>query len=259
MKNYYFSVLLLSAIFITCFSYNVCAETNEYPLYMKHFMEGQVKKSYEAVEGAIQANPNDQAAKDFKKTLDHVFKKQPHSQIPETIPVHGQELVSKVLEKKIEVKLGNSGDRDLIELPSGTVSLLGPQGWRKKAETVLPNRTQMLIIYNKSANDLPVIAVSADELSSNQSVLEFAQKTKETLQNVYQMKVSEPKEEVVNGQKLIHMDYSGQGARGDAIRFNTYQFLMGKKVMTVQYANIESRFDREADQFGQVIQSLEIK
>jgi tetratricopeptide (TPR) repeat protein len=220
---------------------------------------GKEKDALSDIEEVLRLNPQDKDARQYKEFL--VKSLDSAGQLGASFRTLNAQLgeANALLGEGKALPVVKEGERDPIPMPFGAMSIQGPAGWQKSGETVLSNGSKMLIEYTSPATGkIPVIAVSKDRLGPGvTTALEFSQKMRNVmLVGLPSMKISEPVEKTINGQKVSYMEFDAKGMHDIEYRFAWYQFLVKDTIVTLQYMNSDYQFQEGLAVFNAVADSI---
>jgi len=229
---------------------------------MGSYYAGKPRQSYEYVEKALHANPNDKIAKDFKNMLDTAIKQLWGGELPEKVTFGGYSSAveaGRALMKEGRAILGDKEDRFISETLRFRIT--GPKGWHKSSDFLTPKGARALMFYTKLKDDpVPMIGITKDDAyPEDKTALDFSKKMKDIfLEQFPNMSFDGPHQITINEKLASRMEFKLAAPKG-VLYTEWYQFLHDGTIITFEYTNWEGQFESEHNIFKEVVNSFVIE
>ncbi len=229
-----------------------------------YYYDGQFQKSRDTIGEALKLDPADQIALGFQEMLKTVEEQvSPVQAVQKISAAEGLKSTQEILlarKKEGFVSSDRSGQYSDIFFDFGRLRFKTPKGWRKEMNVKVPPFSTVFIFYSKFADrPVPQIGITKDIPDANiQSAIDFSRQIKKKMEEkkFIGLKVSEPVEKNINGQKASFMEITFQQNQSASA---WYQFLINGVIISVQYTNTIDQYESDFLALKNLVESIKIE
>lgn len=230
-------------------------------LAMAHYYAAEFKKSMEATQKALEINPKNEMAINFKDMLDEVAQRDFGGALPEKGSWDGYSSVGEMQEAQFLNGVGILYEvRDEVHVKETRLTFIPPKAWQKRAN--IPHAdgsgSSHLMYLQKEGQAIPMISITTDAPGPNvRSVIDFTQFVrKEMLRMAPGVSIADPY--VV---KIAGRDASVFDMRDTNKNFATYwyQFLIGGNIVSIQLTTLLDQFDENLKILKEFAESMQVE